>query len=178
MAEIRLENVSKSFGSVSVIRDLSLTVNSGELMVFLGPSGSGKSTLLRMIAGLETIDSGTLTIDGERSEHLPPGQRNVAMVFQNYALYPHMTVRQNMAFGLENIGLPRAEIEARVAEAARMLRRSAPACRHRSGHRQGAQGLPLRRAALQSRCGAQGAHPCRARPASPADEGDDDLCHP
>jgi len=121
MAEIRLENVSKSFGSVSVIRDLSLTVNSGELMVFLGPSGSGKSTLLRMIAGLETIDSGTLTIDGERSEHLPPGQRNVAMVFQNYALYPHMTVRQNMAFGLENIGLPRAEIEARVAEAARML---------------------------------------------------------
>jgi multiple sugar transport system ATP-binding protein len=121
LAEIRLENVSKSFGAVSVIGDLSLTVNSGEFVVFLGPSGSGKSTLLRMIAGLETIDSGTLTIDGVRSEHLAPGQRNVAMVFQNYALYPHMTVRENMAFGLRNIGLPEAEIETRVAMAARML---------------------------------------------------------
>lgn len=121
MAEIRLENVSKSFGAVSVIRDISLTVNSGELMVFLGPSGSGKSTLLRMIAGLETIDSGALTIGGVRSETLPPGQRNVAMVFQNYALYPHMTVRENMAFGLRNIGLPEAEIETRVEFAARML---------------------------------------------------------
>ena len=121
MAEIRLENVSKSFGSVSVIRDISLTVSSGELMVFLGPSGSGKSTLLRMIAGLENIDSGTLTIGGVRSETLPPGQRNVAMVFQNYALYPHMTVRENMAFGLRNIGLPEGDIDTRVVTAARML---------------------------------------------------------
>jgi multiple sugar transport system ATP-binding protein len=121
MAEIRLDNVSKSFGVVSVISDMSLTVKSGELMVFLGPSGSGKSTLLRMIAGLETIDSGALTIDGVRSETLAPGQRNVAMVFQNYALYPHMTVRENMAFGLRNIGLPEQEIESRVAAAARML---------------------------------------------------------
>ena len=121
MAEIRLDNVSKSFGAVSVIRDISLTVNSGELMVFLGPSGSGKSTLLRMIAGLESIDSGTLTIGGVRSEAWPPGQRNVAMVFQNYALYPHMTVRENMAFGLRNIGLPAPEIETRVNDAARML---------------------------------------------------------
>ncbi len=121
MAEIRLENVSKSFGSVSVIKDISLTVEAGELVVFLGPSGSGKSTLLRMIAGLETIDSGSLTIGGVRSETLPPGQRNVAMVFQNYALYPHMSVRDNMAFGLQNIGLPAADIEARVLTAARML---------------------------------------------------------
>ncbi|MBO3761504.1 sn-glycerol-3-phosphate ABC transporter ATP-binding protein UgpC [Ciceribacter sp. L1K22] len=121
MAEIRLENVSKSFGAVSVIRDISLTVNSGELVVFLGPSGSGKSTLLRMIAGLESIDSGTLTIGGVESQNLAPGQRNVAMVFQNYALYPHMTVRENMAFGLRNIGLPNSEIEARVQTAARML---------------------------------------------------------
>jgi len=121
MAEIRLENVSKSFGSVSVINDISLTVEAGELVVFLGPSGSGKSTLLRMIAGLETIDSGSLTIGGVRSEALPPGQRNVAMVFQNYALYPHMSVRDNMAFGLENIGLPAADIETRVSTAARML---------------------------------------------------------
>ena len=121
MAEIRLDNVSKSFGAVSVIRDISLTVNSGELMVFLGPSGSGKSTLLRMIAGLESIDSGTLKIGGVPSEGLAPGQRDVAMVFQNYALYPHMSVRENMAFGLRNIGLAEAEIESRVRDAARML---------------------------------------------------------
>ncbi len=121
MAEIRLENVSKSFGAVSVIDDLSLSVNSGEFVVFLGPSGSGKSTLLRMIAGLETMDGGALTIDGVRSEHLAPGQRNVAMVFQNYALYPHMTVRENMAFGLRNIGLAEREIETLVVMAVRML---------------------------------------------------------
>ena len=121
MSEITLNNVTKSFGSLAVIKDLSLEIGSGELIVFLGPSGSGKSTLLRMIAGLETIDEGTLTIGGTRSEHLAPGQRNVAMVFQNYALYPHMTVKENMAFGLHNIGLDRKEIEARVADAARML---------------------------------------------------------
>jgi len=121
MAEIRLENVTKNFGNVKVIDDISLTIRSGELMVFLGPSGSGKSTLLRMIAGLETITSGALSIDGVRSEGLAPGQRRLAMVFQNYALYPHMTVRDNMAFGLRNIGMPEKDIEARVGEAARML---------------------------------------------------------
>nr|WP_272212618.1 sn-glycerol-3-phosphate ABC transporter ATP-binding protein UgpC [Marinicella sp. W31]MDC2878531.1 sn-glycerol-3-phosphate ABC transporter ATP-binding protein UgpC [Marinicella sp. W31] len=121
MAPIKLENVSKSFGNVNVINDISLAVEAGELMVFLGPSGSGKSTLLRMIAGLETIDSGALMIDDVRSENLAPGQRNVAMVFQNYALYPHMTVRDNMAFGLRNIGMSADEIDARVQEAARML---------------------------------------------------------
>ena len=121
MANIELANVSKSFGSVKVIDDLSLVVHSEELVVFLGPSGSGKSTLLRMIAGLETIDSGTLTIGGNRCEQLAPGQRGVAMVFQNYALYPHMTVRDNMAFGLHNIGMSGREIERRVADAARIL---------------------------------------------------------
>jgi len=121
MAEIRLENVSKSFGKVSVIDKVSLEVRDGEFIVFLGPSGSGKSTLLRMIAGLETINSGTLTIGGLRCENLSPGQRNVAMVFQNYALYPHMTVKENMSFGLYNIGLGQSEVERRVLNAARIL---------------------------------------------------------
>ena len=121
MAEITLDNVSKSFGAVTVIDKVSLTVGAGELLVFLGPSGSGKSTLLRMIAGLETIDSGKLMIGGKESQNLAPGQRNVAMVFQNYALYPHMTVRDNMAFGLKNIKMSASEIEKRVNNAARIL---------------------------------------------------------
>jgi multiple sugar transport system ATP-binding protein len=121
MAGIALSRVSKRFGSVEVIREVSLDVRSGELIVFLGPSGSGKTTLLRMIAGLESIDEGTLTIDGVRSERLAPGRRNVAMVFQNYALYPHMTVAENMAFGLRNIGLAPAAIRERIAQAARIL---------------------------------------------------------
>ena len=121
MVDIKLVNVSKSFGSVAVIENLNLVAQSGEFLVLLGPSGSGKTTILRMIAGLETIDQGTLEIGGVRSEHLAPGQRNVAMVFQNYALYPHMTVTQNLAFGLENIGLDRKEIETRVQNAAHML---------------------------------------------------------
>lgn len=121
MAEINLNNVTKSYGKVSVIENVSLEVKDGEFVVFLGPSGSGKSTLLRMIAGLEEINSGTLTIGGVRCEKLSPGQRNVAMVFQNYALYPHMTVRENMAFGLFNIGLAATEIDRRVADAARIL---------------------------------------------------------
>ena len=121
MSGISLDGVSKRFGNVEVIRDLSLQIAAGEFVVFLGPSGSGKTTLLRMIAGLESIDAGGLTIDGVRSEGLAPGQRNLAMVFQNYALYPHMTVAENMAFGLRNVGLPEATIKARVAEAARML---------------------------------------------------------
>jgi multiple sugar transport system ATP-binding protein len=121
MAQISLVGVSKKFGAVEIISDVSLDIGSGELVVFLGPSGSGKTTLLRMIAGLETIDSGTLLIDGQRSESLAPGQRNLAMVFQNYALYPHMTVAENMAFGLKNIQLSPEKIRARVAEAARML---------------------------------------------------------
>ncbi len=121
MAEISLVNVSKKFGAVAVIDNLSLTVKANEFIVFLGPSGSGKSTLLRMIAGLENVDEGELLIDGVRCEQLPPGQRNVAMVFQNYALYPHMTVRENMAFGLQNIGMAANDIETRVGNAAKIL---------------------------------------------------------
>jgi multiple sugar transport system ATP-binding protein len=121
MANIELLNVSKRFGAVSVIEDLSLEIRSQEFVVFLGPSGCGKSTLLRMIAGLETTDAGEIRIGGERVDALPPGQRQVAMVFQNYALYPHMTVHGNMAFGLSNVGMKREEIERRIADAAKIL---------------------------------------------------------
>ena len=121
MAGISLRNVAKNFGAVEVIPGLSLDIVSGEFLVFLGPSGCGKSTLLRMIAGLEDLSGGEILIDGQRVDELAPGRRGVAMVFQHYALYPHMSVRENMAFGLKNIGMPEAEIEAKIQEAARIL---------------------------------------------------------
>ena len=121
MAELSLRGVSKRFGTVDVIRDLSLEIRSGEFAVFLGPSGCGKSTLLRMIAGLEALGGGEIHLGGARIDTIPPGDRGVAMVFQHYALYPHMTVRQNMEFGLRNIGTPAAAIARKTAEAAAML---------------------------------------------------------
>ncbi|OWJ67573.1 ABC transporter ATP-binding protein [Inquilinus limosus] len=121
MADIEIRDVSKRFGPVTVFDGLSLSVESGEFMVFLGPSGCGKSTLLRMIAGLESVDGGEIRIAGTRVDTLPPGARRVAMVFQHYALYPHMTIFENMAFGLRNIGLKQPEIEQRVQAAARTL---------------------------------------------------------
>jgi multiple sugar transport system ATP-binding protein len=121
VAGISLHNVGKSYGSVEVIPDLSMEIISGEFLVFLGPSGCGKSTLLRMIAGLEELSNGEILIDGTRVDALPPGQRGVAMVFQHYALYPHMTVRDNMAFGLRNIGMSAGEIDRKIADAARIL---------------------------------------------------------
>jgi multiple sugar transport system ATP-binding protein len=118
---LALRNVSKRFGDTPVLDDVSLEIGADELLVVLGPSGCGKSTLLRAIAGLETIDAGEILIDGARVDRLAPGKRGVAMVFQSYALYPHMSVRENLAFGLINIGTARAEIDRRIAEAARML---------------------------------------------------------
>jgi multiple sugar transport system ATP-binding protein len=116
-----LRGVSKRFGQTRVLDDIWLEAAVEEFVVVLGPSGCGKSTLLRVIAGLETIDAGEIEIAGARVDHLPPGKRGVAMVFQSYALYPHMTVRENMAFGLRNAGVSRREIERRVSEAAQML---------------------------------------------------------
>lgn len=121
MAEFSLRGLSKSYGPVEVIRDLSLDIPSGEFAVFLGPSGCGKSTLLRMIAGLEALTRGEIHLGGHRIDVLPPGDRGVAMVFQQYALYPHMTVRQNMAFGLRNIGTAAADITQKIAAASEML---------------------------------------------------------
>jgi multiple sugar transport system ATP-binding protein len=118
---LELSDVRKSYGQVRVLDGVSLTMESKEFVAFLGPSGSGKSTLLRIIAGLETLDAGEVKLEGRRIDTLPPGERGVAMVFQHYALYPHMNVRENMAFGLRNTRVPKAEIEARVGQAAKSL---------------------------------------------------------
>jgi multiple sugar transport system ATP-binding protein len=122
MATVELDRIVKRYGTVEVIHGVDLEVPSGAFCVFVGPSGCGKSTLLRMIAGLEPISEGELRIDGVRVNEIPAARRGLAMVFQSYALYPHMTVRQNLAFGLENLKTPKDEIARRVAEAARMLR--------------------------------------------------------
>jgi len=121
MAEVRLRNVRKSFGAVDVIKGVDIDIADGEFVVFVGPSGCGKSTLLRMIAGLEDITSGTLEIDGVVMNDKQPKDRGIAMVFQSYAIFPHMTVRENVAFGLTIKKTPKAEIDAKVAEAARVL---------------------------------------------------------
>jgi multiple sugar transport system ATP-binding protein len=122
MAQLVLHAVTKSFGGLQVIHGVDLKVDDGEFVVFVGPSGCGKSTLLRLIAGLEQPTSGAIEIDGADVTGVPASDRGLAMVFQSYALYPHMSVYQNMAFGLENIGMPRAEIDKRVGRAATMLR--------------------------------------------------------
>jgi multiple sugar transport system ATP-binding protein len=121
LASLELSNIRKAYGATPVLDGVSLTMEAREFVAFLGPSGSGKSTLLRIIAGLETLDEGEVRLEGRRIDQLPPGDRGVAMVFQHYALYPHMTVRDNMAFGLRNARVPKEEIETRVAEAARVL---------------------------------------------------------
>jgi multiple sugar transport system ATP-binding protein len=121
LANFELRDVRKSFGDVDVIRSVSMAANDGEFVVLVGPSGCGKSTLLRMIAGLEPVSGGQILIAGEDVTEKSASDRGLAMVFQSYALYPHMTVFQNMSFGLENIGTQKAEIVQRVNEAARLL---------------------------------------------------------
>ena len=121
MATVELQNVRKSFGATEVIHGIDVEIADGEFIVIVGPSGCGKSTLLRMVAGLETVTSGEVLIAGEQVNDREPMDRDIAMVFQNYALYPHMSVRQNMGYGLKIAGLARDRIEAKVAEAARLL---------------------------------------------------------
>jgi len=121
MATLSLKNATKSFGNIDVIKGVDLDIADREFVVFVGPSGSGKSTLLRMIAGLEEITGGDLTIDGERINDTPPDERGLAMVFQTYALYPHMNVRDNMGFALKLAGVAKAERDRKVEEVAKTL---------------------------------------------------------
>jgi sn-glycerol 3-phosphate transport system ATP-binding protein len=122
MASVTLEDVRKVYaGGVEAVKGVSLAIPDGSFTVLLGPSGCGKSTLLRMIAGLETVTSGHISIGGKQVNEVEPADRDIAMVFQNYALYPHMSVYDNMAYGLRNRKVPKPEIEARVAQAAKLL---------------------------------------------------------
>ena len=121
MASVELLDVHKQFGETPVVRGVSLAIEPGEFLVLVGRSGCGKSTCLRMVAGLEEASSGEIRIGGRRVNELPPKERDVGMVFQSYALYPHMTVRENIAFGLKLRKLPTADVATRVAEVAKML---------------------------------------------------------
>ena len=121
MADVSIRNVKKSYGAVAAIHGISVDVEDGEFVTLVGPSGCGKSTLLRMIAGLESITGGDISIGGRVVNNVPPKDRDIAMVFQNYALYPHMTVAENMGFSLQLKGLPKAEIAEKVKKAAEIL---------------------------------------------------------
>jgi ABC-type sugar transport system ATPase subunit len=121
MGQITLQGVRKSFGPVNIIKDANLDIEDGSFVVFVGPSGCGKTTLLRLIAGLEDVTGGKILIDGNNVVDVPPAKRGLSMVFQSYALYPHMSVRGNIAFGLKMAGLPRPEIERKVEAAAATL---------------------------------------------------------
>ena len=124
MVAVHLKNVRKAFGPVEVLKGIDLTIEDGEFAVFVGPSGCGKSTLLRMICGLDEVSAGTVSIGGEIVNDVPPAKRGIAMVFQSYALYPHMTVAQNMGYALRLAGTDSAEIRSRVQTAAAVLRLS------------------------------------------------------
>jgi multiple sugar transport system ATP-binding protein len=121
VGNLTLKSVSKSFGPVEVLKNIDLEVKDGEFVIFVGPSGCGKSTLLRSIAGLEDITSGSIVIDGKEVSATPPAKRGIAMVFQSYALYPHLSVRDNMGLGLKQAGEAKAEIDKRVRQASAML---------------------------------------------------------
>src|SRR5690348_16397955 len=122
MSDLQIVNASKTYGTVGVLNQVNLKIGSGEFVVFVGPSGCGKSTLLRMITGLEKESAGDISIDGQRVNDVDPAKRGTAMVFQSYALYPHMTVAENMGFGLKMAGESKATIREKVTQAASVLR--------------------------------------------------------
>ena len=136
MAKIELKNVTKSYGAVEVIKGIDLDIKKGEFMVFVGPSGCGKSTLLRLVSGLEEITTGDMLFDDQRVNNLVPSDRGIAMVFQSYALYPHMKVYDNMAFGMKIAGENKQEIDRRVraagGDAGATHRCTGLQCRHRA----------------------------------------------
>jgi multiple sugar transport system ATP-binding protein len=138
MGRIKLTGIDRAYGKAKVLHGINLDICDGEMVVLVGPSGCGKSTLLRLIAGLDRPTGGRIEIDGKDVTAVSAAQRGLAMVFQSYALYPHMTVRQNLAFGLENIHMPKVEIDQRIAEAARMLE-IAPYLDRRPGQLSGGQ---------------------------------------
>ena len=164
MATVDIRGVRKAYGTTAVIHGVDVSIRDGEFVVLVGPSGCGKSTLLRMIAGLENITGGQILINNRVVNDVPPKERDIAMVFQNYALYPHMTVGANMGFSLHlrKARNPRSKPVKRAADIlglAHLLdrfrassRRPAPARRHGPGHRARPAGVPVRRAAVQSRC--------------------------
>ena len=193
MAKVVLDEVAKVYpDGTEAITDLDLEIDDGEFMVFVGPSGCGKTTALRMVAGLEDISRGTIAIGDRVVNDVPSKDRDLAMVFQNYALYPHLKVYDNMAFGLRLRKEDKAEIDRRVRQAAEVLgleelpgsqaqepvRRPAPACRHGAGDRAGAARVPHGRAALQPRREAPRADASRDRPAAGRPRRHDDLRHP
>lgn len=122
MADVRLRKIKKSYGEVTVLQDIDLDIENGEFVVFVGPSGCGKSTLLRVIAGLEDTTGGDLLVDGQQVNQVPPAERGIAMVFQSYALYPHMTLYENMAFSLKLAKIPKPEIDTAIQHAAQILK--------------------------------------------------------
>src|ERR1700738_2859202 len=191
MAFLEISGLRKRFGSLEVLKGIDLTLDKGGFLVLIGPSGCGKSTLLSTIAGLETISAGEIRIEGQRINDLHPSKRDIAMVFQSYALYPNMTVAENMAFGMEMRGVAKPEREKAVAEVAKTLqlehllkpppepasRGAAPA--RRDGARIGSRAprLPVRRAAFQSRCQAAGRYARGDQAPAPATGSHDRLCH-
>ena len=192
MASVEISNIYKSFGPVEVIHGIDVEIADKELVVLVGPSGCGKSTLLRMIAGLEDITAGEIAIDDNVVNRVAAKDRNIAMVFQSYALYPHMTVYRNMSFGLRMRKIPRDEQDRRIKWAAETLELTdylkryprqlsggaAPACRHGPCAGARAHCLPLRRAALQPRRAATRANADGDPRAAPAAADHHDLRHP
>ncbi len=182
MATVDIRNVRKAFGAVQVLHGVSVDIEDGEFVVLVGPSGCGKSTLLRMIAGLENITAGEIAIGPRVVNNVPPKDRDIAMVFQNYALYPHMTVFENMAFSMKLAKAPREVMEQEVGRAAQILgledllqrypaavvRRPAAARRHGPRHRPQPAGVPVRRAAVEPRRQAAGADADRDQGVAPA----------